>query len=150
MTIQAIADQFGVCEYTVFSIVKRLANIVCQEFLQKYIKWPVGENVFNIVKGFKDLKNFPGVIGAIDGSHIPIKTPTHCPENYINRKSFPSVILQAVCDSRMSPVVGRVQSMIPAFSKTRSSTGESKMTQRGYFPTVHTFWGTRLMVLKNG
>ena len=101
MTIQAIADQFGVCEYKVFSIVKRLANIVCQEFLQKYIKWPVGEKVFNIVKGFKDLKNFPGVIGAIDGSHIPIKTPTLCPENYINRKSFPSVILQAVCDSRM-------------------------------------------------
>ncbi|XP_061194770.1 putative nuclease HARBI1 [Saccostrea echinata] len=101
MTIQAIADQFGVCEYTVFDIVKRLANIVCRELLQQCIKWPDGEKVSNIVKGFKDLKNFPAVIGAIDGSHIPIKTPNHCPENYINRKSFPSVILQAVCDSKM-------------------------------------------------
>ena len=30
-----------------------------------------------------------------------IKAPTHCQENYINRKSFQSVILQAVCDSKM-------------------------------------------------
>ncbi|XP_062599737.1 putative nuclease HARBI1 [Saccostrea cucullata] len=101
MTIQAIGDQFGVCEYTVFDIVKRLANIVCRQLLQQYIKWPVGEKVSDVVKGFKDLKNFPGVIGAIDGSHIPIKTPTHCPENYVNRKLFPSVILQTVCDSKM-------------------------------------------------
>ncbi|XP_055999441.1 putative nuclease HARBI1 [Ostrea edulis] len=101
MAIQAIADQFGVCEYTVFGIVKRLANIVCREFLKQYIKWPVDEKVSNIAKGFKDLKKIPAVIGAIDDSHIPIKTPTYCPENYINRKSFPSVVLQAVCDSKM-------------------------------------------------
>ena len=30
-----------------------------------------------------------------------IKTQTYCLENYINRKSFQSVILQAVCDSKM-------------------------------------------------
>ena len=47
------------------------------------------------------MRGMPSVIGAIDGSHIPIKAPVLCPENYINRKGFHSVILQAVCDHRM-------------------------------------------------
>ena len=40
-------------------------------------------------------------IGAIDGSHIPCRPPTECPENYVNRKGFHSIILQAVCDHEM-------------------------------------------------
>ena len=40
-------------------------------------------------------------IGAIDGCHISIRPPSTCPENYINRKQFHSVILQAVCDNDM-------------------------------------------------
>ena len=38
------------------------------------------------------------LVGAIDGSHIPISEPCKYQENYVNRKSFHSVILQAVCD----------------------------------------------------
>ena len=40
------------------------------------------------------------MIGAIDGSHIPIKAPRECPEN-INRKDFHSILLQACCDHEM-------------------------------------------------
>ena len=46
-------------------------------------------------------KGFPGVIGAIDGSHIPIKTPTVDAEQYFNRTKFPSIVLQAVCDQNL-------------------------------------------------
>ncbi|XP_071160767.1 putative nuclease HARBI1 [Mytilus edulis] len=46
-------------------------------------------------------KGFPGVLGAIDGSHIPIKTPKVDGEQYYNRKKFPSIILQAVCDKNL-------------------------------------------------
>jgi hypothetical protein len=47
------------------------------------------------------LRNFtslPGIIGAIGGSHIPIRTPKLDAEQYFNRKKFPSIVLQAVCD----------------------------------------------------
>lgn len=44
------------------------------------------------------MKGVKGVIGAIDGSHIGIISQEHCNENYINRKGFPSIVLQAVCD----------------------------------------------------
>ncbi|XP_071080643.1 putative nuclease HARBI1 [Haliotis cracherodii] len=40
-----------------------------------------------------------GVIGAIDGCHIPIKAPSSHQEDYNNRKMTHTVILQAVCDS---------------------------------------------------
>jgi hypothetical protein len=39
-------------------------------------------------------QGFPGVIGAIDGCHIPIKQPRHNAHDYYNRKQFHSIILQ--------------------------------------------------------
>jgi len=44
---------------------------------------------------------FPFTFGAVDGSHIHIKAPLANLTDYTNRKSFTSVVLQAVCDGRM-------------------------------------------------
>ena len=38
MPFQSIADDYGVCEFTVFNIVKRLSDVVCTHLLEKYIK----------------------------------------------------------------------------------------------------------------
>ena len=40
-------------------------------------------------------------MGTIDGTHIPIKAPSENQQDYISRKRFHSIILQAVCDSEM-------------------------------------------------
>lgn len=40
-------------------------------------------------------------MGALDGSHIRIKAPRQHPQSYVNRKSFHSIQLQAVCTSDM-------------------------------------------------
>jgi hypothetical protein len=40
-------------------------------------------------------------IGAIDGCHIPIKTPRENDSEYINRKGFHSLQLQAVWDGNL-------------------------------------------------
>lgn len=50
------------------------------------------------MSGFEEKKGIKGVIGVIDGSHIPISQPLEYHENYVNRKQFHSIILQAVCD----------------------------------------------------
>ncbi|XP_020895254.1 putative nuclease HARBI1 [Exaiptasia diaphana] len=39
------------------------------------------------------------VVGSVDGFHIPILKPNDSPEDYINRKKFHSIILQALVDS---------------------------------------------------
>lgn len=50
------------------------------------------------MKEFQNCCEFPNVIGAIDGTHIKIRAPSHDPTSYINRKDCHSIILQAVCD----------------------------------------------------
>lgn len=41
----------------------------------------------------------PGVIGCIDGTSIPIRTPAHkIKSTYTNRHDKPSITLQAICD----------------------------------------------------
>jgi len=42
-------------------------------------------------KVFLLLVSFPGVIGAIDGTHINIPAPKENPESYINRKGHYSI-----------------------------------------------------------
>ena len=41
------------------------------------------------------------VIGALDGSHIPIKSTARDQDAYINGNGFHSVLLQAVCNHNM-------------------------------------------------
>ena len=52
-----------------------------------------------IVDGFETKWGYPQYVGAIDGSHIPIVSPTEYPADYHNRKGWHSIIvLQAVVD----------------------------------------------------
>lgn len=43
----------------------------------------------------------PGVVGAVDGSFIPIPAPSEDQESYFNRKKFHSIILQEVAGPDM-------------------------------------------------
>ncbi|XP_062587653.1 putative nuclease HARBI1 [Saccostrea cucullata] len=45
------------------------------------------------------ITNFPNVIGAIDGTHVPIKAPKNDEHLFVNRKNFHSINVMAVCDS---------------------------------------------------
>lgn len=51
----------------------------------------------NIAAKFQEKRDFPGVIGAIDATHIQIQPPHEHPQTYMNRKSYHSIILQVVC-----------------------------------------------------
>jgi len=69
------------------------------ELVNKYIHWPTSADEFSqLAQGF----SFPWTVGAIDGTHIRIKQPLTHLDSYTNRKSYTSVVVQAVCDSRMS------------------------------------------------
>ena len=78
---------------------------ILNNMLQTTIRWPSPADLPTVAAAFNDPTrpdNFPGIIGALDGSHIPISTPTNSPDSYINRKKFHSVILQATVDSTCS------------------------------------------------
>ncbi|XP_060563710.1 putative nuclease HARBI1 [Ruditapes philippinarum] len=100
-TFQQLADIFGVCETSVHSVIHDVSEMICVKLLPELIKWPTGKKAKETIDGFQQLAGFPGIMGTIDGSHIPIRTPSEFPENYINRKQYPSIVLQAVCDSKL-------------------------------------------------
>ena len=69
-----------------------------EQLLKKYVKIPVGKHSDDIVVGFVKKWGFLQCAGAIDGSHIPIIAPIHCPKDYFNKKCFHSIILQGLVD----------------------------------------------------
>ena len=64
------------------------------------ICWPTGRYLREVCDTFHKMKGMNGCIGAIDGTHINIKGPSFCGENYINRKGYHSMVLQCVVDSK--------------------------------------------------
>ena len=66
-----------------------------------FIKFSKGESeTRKAIEAFREISCFPQVVGAIDGSHIPIIAPKNDPNDYYNRKQFHSVILPGVADGR--------------------------------------------------
>ena len=50
---------------------------------------------------YKEKWGFPLCAGAIDGTHIPMQAPLENRTDYINRKSYHSiVVMQALVDSK--------------------------------------------------
>lgn len=93
-----IADRFGITRGYAHYICRQCCHIIRHLASQaNIIKWPSPPEIRQLV-----LKNsFPGAFGAIDGSHVPIKTPLEYTDSYMNRKSVASVVLQAVCTHDM-------------------------------------------------
>jgi len=69
--------------------------------LPHVIKWPSGNRLGEVMEGFKSYNNLENVIGAIDGTHIPILSQGENNDAYINRKGYPSIVLQSVCDHQL-------------------------------------------------
>ncbi|XP_066585553.1 putative nuclease HARBI1 [Prorops nasuta] len=97
---QSVVDRFGVAKSTLWECVYNVV-FVLHNHVQEFIKWPQERRLLQIQNKFLAIDNFLGIVGVIDGSHIPISAPTEYPNSYINRKGFHSILLQGICDSEM-------------------------------------------------
>jgi len=94
---------------TTFGIGKATAVKICHEFCEAmnrmkryFISLPSHEDdVKESIRRFAENLNFPQAIGAIDGTHIEIKSPTVNGADYFNRTQKYSMVTQAVVDHRM-------------------------------------------------
>ena len=100
-TMDIAAERFDLCISTVHRIFHKTIKCVKSRLASKFIKWPSPEERPVVARDFARHRSFPGIIGAVDGCHIRILTPSESPESFINRKGYASIILQAVCDSDM-------------------------------------------------
>ena len=94
------ANAFGIATCTVSRIVQRVTKAMSTKLSHKYINVPkTEEEVQKLVASFYSERGFPQCIGAIDGTHIPIKKPGENAVDYINRKGFYSLNVQACVDA---------------------------------------------------
>lgn len=92
---RSVTSKFGVGNATALRAVRRVTNALVS-LSPKYIKWPDETKVQESCAHFEGKQNVPGVIGAIDGTHIKITAPKDEAEVYVNRKGCHSIQLQ-VC-----------------------------------------------------
>ena len=93
-----IGHLFGVSKASVCLIVKEVCSALVQ-LLPQFTTIPTVAALTEVIKGFEQL-GFPSCAGAIDGTHIPIVSPSECPADYYNRKGWHSVIMQGLVDHK--------------------------------------------------
>lgn len=94
---KVIGDLFGVSVFAACTVIHKVARVIAKR-KGHFLSFPV--NLSDTKRKFYEIAHFPGVVGAIDCTHIRIICPDK--ENamaFINRKLFYSINVQAVCDS---------------------------------------------------
>ena len=95
---RTIANLFGVGKSTVHKCIHDVCTAMAENILDKYVKFPAADDLQHVIDGFDNTSGFPNCAGAVDGTHIPIIAPESAHGEYVNRKDWYSIILQAVCD----------------------------------------------------
>ncbi|XP_034242102.1 protein ANTAGONIST OF LIKE HETEROCHROMATIN PROTEIN 1 [Thrips palmi] len=95
-----IGNLFGVCKSTVHNCLYAFCYAVTEELGDTFIRFPDAEEAAHISRRFEEMSNIPQLIGAIDGSHIPITPPREGNSDFINRKTYHSLVLQGIVDDQ--------------------------------------------------
>ena len=95
-----VADRFNITKSSIKRTVARVLEVV-RSLSNEFIFWPTGAYKDSVIKGFYEMKRIKGVIGLIDGSHLEIPMQSQDKAAYINRKGFPSIVLQGICDHEL-------------------------------------------------
>ena len=99
---RVVSRVFGIPISTVHRMVHRITEAVVAVRCQFILLPQNQEELQAMGEGFARLAGHPAfnkVAGAIDGSHIRIKCPSGPDsQDYLNRKLYASMVLQAVCD----------------------------------------------------
>ena len=92
--------QFGIGRCTAMLITHDFCEAIAKRATE-FIKFPVTEQeVLQSIRLFTNKSPFPQVVGAIDGSHIALKTvPVNERIEYFNRKQYYSIVIQGVADA---------------------------------------------------
>ena len=71
----SVADKFGICESTANTAIRNRMLFTKEYLVERLITWPSNHEQQEIKGIYEETKNFPGIRGFIDGSHIAIRKP---------------------------------------------------------------------------
>jgi len=92
-------DIFGLHKSSVSRIVARVSRAIAS-LRPLFIQFPAGRKANTVQREFFEIAGIPGVVGAIDCTHIPIRSPGgQQAELFRNRKDFFSINVQVSWNS---------------------------------------------------
>ncbi|KAK7915522.1 hypothetical protein WMY93_011283 [Mugilogobius chulae] len=94
-----ISDKFNVSQSSAHRVIMEVLEQICT-LGNCFISWPNACEKNASATAFERVCGLPGIIGAIDGCHIRIQRPPVRGGDYMNRKAFYSILLQAIVDER--------------------------------------------------
>ena len=94
---RTIANLFEVSVAFVSTCIKEVCEAISNKIVSP-ISFPSGDNLLKVIQGYDEDWGFSMCGGAIDGTHIPILALNESRIDYINRKGYHSIIMQAVVD----------------------------------------------------
>ncbi len=98
---QCTGDDLGPSQSTVSRVLNgTIAALTTPNIVRQFIDFPTDlQTLRQKQEAFMRIAGFPGVVGAIDGTHVRIISPTVNEEAYVNRKGFHSINVQVVFDA---------------------------------------------------
>uniref|UniRef100_A0A8C7WXN8 DDE Tnp4 domain-containing protein n=1 Tax=Oryzias sinensis TaxID=183150 RepID=A0A8C7WXN8_9TELE len=97
---RVVANQFGISRSSVKKFVYMFCKGMVQGPIKQLIRTPTETEAEEIARRFEQSHNIPQIMGLLDGTHIPILPPSDGYKDFVNRKGWPSYILQAVVDDQ--------------------------------------------------
>ena len=97
-----VADLIGVHKSTVCRTVHKVSEAIAS-LRPRFVRFPSNdEERIQTMREFYSISQFPGVLGCIDCTHIPILSPGNdLAEIYRNRKGYFSLNIQTICDAKL-------------------------------------------------
>ncbi|XP_042146173.1 putative nuclease HARBI1 [Ixodes scapularis] len=117
-------------ESTASRCVRRVALALAKQ-APHFIRWPTAAEVPELQRQFYAVDGFPGVVGAIDGTHVRIQGPPLHEEVFVNRHFYHSINVQLVVDARsriLNVVAKWPGSVHDSYVLSQSSVGENFAT----------------------
>jgi len=105
-----VGDLNGVSKATSSIVVRRVTQAIARLATDVVCCPSTRAEQAEVMRGFHDIAQFPGIIGAIDCTHVPVQSPGgDDAELFRNRKGYFSLNVQAVSSSdlKFSNVVSR-------------------------------------------
>ncbi|XP_066595453.1 uncharacterized protein [Prorops nasuta] len=99
-SFRSVADRFNRAKSALHDSFIRIVKAL-NDIADEVILWPKRERLVAVKCGFNKIGILPDVIGAIDGTHIPILAPHVNFESYRTRKCTYVITLQAVCTTEL-------------------------------------------------
>lgn len=97
---RVVGNIFGIHKSTVKKCLYRVVNAINELMIKDYLQLPNIYEAVEIAMNFEKISHIPQIVGCIDGSHIPILAPAEGYRDFVNRKGWPSYVLQAVVDDK--------------------------------------------------